>query len=128
MSGRHRTTRATITVTQIPVLLRIFNQIIRNRLMEAGIFPRRLIRRNVLTQRHLRPLYTGWRPLCLPRATITCARSPLRAQRRQNGCLGQSKVEHTRFRHRHGCQGHRKCFNLFKTVAQRSPRELVVHK
>ena len=71
---------------------------------------------------------TGWRPLCLPCATIKFARSPLEAQRRQNGCLGRSKVVHRRFRHRHGRHGRRKFVNMFKTVAQRSPRRLVARR
>ena len=74
------------------------------------------------------PLYTGWRSLCLPCATIKFARSSLEAQRRQNGCLGRSKVVHRRFRHRHGRHGRRGFLNMFKTVAQRSPRRLVAQR
>ena len=66
--------------------------------------------------------------MCLPCATITFARSPLEAQRRQNGCLGRSKVVHRRFRHRQGRHGRRKFVNMFKTVAQRSPRRLVARR
>ena len=78
--------------------------------------------------RLLCPLYTGWRSLCLPCATIKSARSSLEAQRRQNGCLGRSKVAHRRFRHRHGRHGRREFLNMFKTVAQRSPRRLVAQR
>ena len=74
------------------------------------------------------PLYTGWRSLCLPCATIKFARSSLEAQRRQNGCLGRSKVVHRRFRHHHGRHGRREFLNMFKTVAQRSPRRLVAQR
>ena len=77
---------------------------------------------------YLMPLYTGWRPLCLPCATIKFARSSLEAQRRQNGCLGRSKVVHRRFRHRHGRHGRRTFVNMFKTVAQRSSRRLVARR
>ena len=50
---RNRTTTATTTATQIPGLRRISDQTVRNRLREAGIVPRRPVRRNVLTPRHL---------------------------------------------------------------------------
>ena len=66
--------------------------------------------------------------MCLPCATIKSARSSLEAQRRQNGCLGRSKVAHRRFRHRHGRHGRREFLNMFKTVAQRSPRRLVAQR
>ena len=69
--------------------------------------------------------FDGDRPLCLPCATIKFARSSLEAQRRQNGCLGRSKMVHRRFRHRHGRHGRREFLNMFKTVAQRSPRRFV---
>ena len=35
---------------------------------------------------------------------------------------------HRRFRHRHGRHGRREFLNMFKTVAQRSPRRLVAQR
>ena len=55
-------------------------------------------------------------------------RSPLKAERRQNGCLGRSRVAQRTFRHRHGRHGRREIFSVFKTVAQRSPRRSVAHR
>ena len=66
-------------------------------------------------------LYTGaatFEPLC---ATTKMSRSPLKAGRRPNGCLGRSRVAHRTFRHRHGRHGHREVLRMFKTAAQRSP-------
>ena len=60
----------------------------------------------------------GLRPFCLHCATTKLARSPLKAERRQNGCVGRSMVVHRTFRHRHG---RREVLSMFKTVAQRSP-------
>ena len=45
--------------------------------------------------------------------------------RRQNGCLGRSRVVHRTFRHRHG---RHEVLSMFKTVAQRSPRRSVAHR
>ena len=77
----------------------------------------------------LYPLYTpftqGLGPLCLPCATIKLSRSPLKAQRRQKGCLGRSRVALRTFQPR---QGRREILSMFKTVAQRSPRRLVAHR
>jgi hypothetical protein len=67
--------------------------------------------------RSLRPLYTGWGPLCLPCATIKFARL-------QNGFLTCSGVVNRRFRY---CHGYRSCCN-FEDVAQRSPGRLVAQK
>ena len=74
------------------------------------------------------PFTQGLRPLCLPCATTKLARSPLKAEGRQNGCLGRSRVVHRTFRHRHGRHGRREVLSMFKTVAQRSPRRLVAHR
>ena len=74
------------------------------------------------------PFTQGLRPLCLPCATTNLAWSPLKAERRQNGCLGRSRVAHRTFRHRHGRHGRREVLSMFKTVAQRSPRRSVAHK
>ena len=53
------------------------------------------------------PLTQGLRPFCLHCATTKLAKSPLKAERRQNGCLGRSMVVHRTFRHRHGRHGRR---------------------
>ena len=74
------------------------------------------------------PLTQGLRPFCLHCATTKLARSPLKAERRQNGCLGRSMVVHRTFRHRHGRHGRREVLSMFKTVAQRSPRRAVAHR
>ena len=74
------------------------------------------------------PFTQGLRPFCLHCATTKLARSPLKAERRQNGCLGRSMVVHRTFRHRHGRHGRREVLSMFKTVAQRSPRRSVAHR
>ena len=74
------------------------------------------------------PFTQSLRPLCLPRATIKLTRSPLDAQRRQHGCLGRSKVVHRTFNNRHGRHGRHQVLNMFKTVAEGSPRRLVVQR
>ena len=74
------------------------------------------------------PFTQGLRPLCLPCATTKLARSPMKAEGRQNGCLGRSRVVHRTFRHRHGRHGRREVLSMFKTVAQRSPRRSVAHR
>ena len=74
------------------------------------------------------PFTQGLRPLCLPCATTKLVRSPLKAERRQNGCLGRSRVAQRTFRHRHGRHGRREVLSMFKTVAQRSPRRSVAHR
>ena len=73
------------------------------------------------------PFTQGLRPLCLHCATTKLTKSPLKAERRQNGCLGHSMVVHRTFRHRHGRHGRREVLSMFKTVAQRSPRRSVTH-
>ena len=70
----------------------------------------------------------GLRPFCLHCATKKLARSPLKAERRQNGCLGRSMVVHRTFGHRHGRHGRLEVLSMFKTVAQRSPRRSVAHR
>ena len=67
------------------------------------------------------PFTQGLRPLCLPCATTKLDRSPVKAQRRQKGCLGRSGVAQRTFRPRHGRHGHREVLSMFKTVAQRLP-------
>ena len=74
------------------------------------------------------PFTQGLRPFCLHCATTKLARSPLKAERRQNGCLGRSMVVHRTFRHRNGRHGCREVLSMFKTVAQRSPRRSVAHR
>ena len=74
------------------------------------------------------PFTQGLRPLCLPCATTKLSRSPLKAEGRQSGCLGRSRVVHRTFRHRHGRHGRREVLSMFKTVAQRSPRRSVAHR
>ena len=74
------------------------------------------------------PFTQGLRPFCLHCATTKLARSPLKAERKQNGCLGRSMVVHRTFRHRHGRHGRREVLSMFKTVAQWSPRRLVAHR
>ena len=74
------------------------------------------------------PFTQGLRPLCLPCATTKLARSPMKAEGRQNGCLGRSRVVHRTFRDRHGRHGRREVLIMFKTVAQRSPRRSVAHR
>ena len=74
------------------------------------------------------PFTQGLRPFCLHCATTKLARSPLKAERRQNGCLGRSMVVHRTFRHRHGRHGRREVLGMFKTVAQRSPRRSITHR
>ena len=74
------------------------------------------------------PFTQGLRPLCLPCATTKLSRSPLKAEGRQNGCIGRSRVVHRTFRHRHGRHGRREVLSMFKTVAQRSPRRSVAHR
>ena len=71
------------------------------------------------------PFTQGLRPLCLHCATTKLARSPLKVERRQNGCLGRSMVVPRTFIHRHG---RREVLSMFKTVAQRSPRRSVTHR
>ena len=74
------------------------------------------------------PFTQGLRPFCLHCAITKLARSPLKAERRQNGCLGRSMVVHRTFRHRNGRHGCREVLSMFKTVAQRSPRRSVAHR
>ena len=74
------------------------------------------------------PFTQGLRPLCLPCATTKLVRSPLKAERRQNSCLGLSRVAQRTFRHRLGRHGRREVLSMFKTVAQRSPRRSVAHR
>ena len=74
------------------------------------------------------PFTQGLRPLCLPCATTNLARSPLKVQRRPNGCLGRSRVVHRTLKHRHGRHGRREVLSMFKTVAQRSPRRSVARR
>ena len=50
---RNWTSSATTTATKIPGLRRISYQTVLNRLRETGISPRKPVRRNVLTPRHL---------------------------------------------------------------------------
>ena len=73
------------------------------------------------------PFTQGLWPFCLHCATTKLARSPLKADRRQNSCLGRSMVVHRTFRHRHGRHGRHEVLSMFKTVAQRSPRRSVAH-
>ena len=49
---RDRFQTATTTAANIPGLRRVSSQTIRNRLRSQGIFARRPVRRNILTQRH----------------------------------------------------------------------------
>ena len=42
--------------------------------------------------RYYTPFTQGLRPLCLPCTTTKLTRSPLKAERRPNGCLGRSRV------------------------------------
>ena len=74
------------------------------------------------------PFTQGLRPFCLHCATTKLVRSPSKAERRQNGCLGRSMVVHRTFRHRNGRHGCREVLSMFKTVAQRSPRRSVAHR
>ena len=74
------------------------------------------------------PFIQGLRPLCLPCATTKLTRSPLKAQRKQKGCLGRSRVAQRTFRPRHGRHGRSEVFSMFKTVAQRSPRRSVADR
>ena len=74
------------------------------------------------------PLYTGAATLVPPVCDHKTDQSPLKAERRPNGCLGRSRVVHRTFRHRHGRHGRREVLNMFKTVAQRSPRRWVAHR
>ena len=74
------------------------------------------------------PFTQGLRPFCLHCGTTKLGRSPLKAERRQNGCLGRSMVVHRTFRHRHERNGRREVLSMFKTVAQRSPRRSVAHR
>ena len=76
----------------------------------------------------LYPLYTGAATFVSPLCDHKMARSPLKVERRPNGCLGRSRVVHRTFRHRHGCHGRREVLNMFKTVAQRSPGRSVAHR
>ena len=71
-------------------------------------------------RRSFSPFTQGLRPFCLH-----CA---MKAERKQNGCLGCSMVVHRMFRHRHGRHGRREVLSMFKTVAQRSPRRSVAHR
>ena len=64
------------------------------------------------------PFTQGLRPLCLPCVTTKLDRLPVKAQRRQKGCLGHSGVAQRTFRPRHGRHGHREVLSMFKTVAQ----------
>ena len=73
------------------------------------------------------PFTQGLRPFCLHCAITKLTRSPLKADRKQNGCLGRSMVVHRTFRHRHGRHGRHEVLSMFKTVAQRSPRRSVAH-
>ena len=77
---------------------------------------------------HYTPFTQGLRPFCLHCATTKLARSPLKAEKKQNSCLGRSMVVHRTFRHRHGRHGRRKVLSMFKTVAQRSLRRSVAHR
>ena len=54
------------------------------------------------------PFTLGLRPLCLPWATTKLARSPLKAEKRPDDCLGRSGKVHRTFRQRHGRHGRRK--------------------
>ena len=65
---------------------------------------------------------------CLVWPCTKLTRSPLKAERRPNCCLGRSRVAHRTFRHRHGRHGRREVLSMFKTVAQRSPRRSVAHR
>ena len=56
----------------------------------------------------------GLRPFCLHCATTKLARSPLKTERKQNGCLGRSMVVHRTFRHRHGRHGRREVLSMLK--------------
>ena len=71
------------------------------------------------------PFTQSLRPLCLPRATIKLTRSPLDVQRRQHGWLGRSQVVNRTFNNRHG---RHQVLNVFKTVAEGSPRRLVAQR
>ena len=71
------------------------------------------------------PFTQSVRPLYLPCATIKLTRSPLDAQWRQHGCLGRSKVVHRTFNNRHD---RHQVLNVFKTVAEGSPRRLVAQR
>ena len=74
------------------------------------------------------PFTQGLRPPRLPCATTKLARSPMKAERRPNGCLGRSRVVHRTFTHRHGRHGRHEVLSMFKTVAQGSPRKSVAHR
>ena len=74
------------------------------------------------------PFTQGLRPFCLPCATIKLVRSSLEAQRRQNGRLGRSMVAHRMLKHRNGRHGRCEVFDMFKTVAQRSPSRMVAER
>ena len=74
------------------------------------------------------PFTQGLQLFCLHCGTTKLARSPLKPQRRPNGCLGRSRVVYRTFRHRHGGHGRREVLSMFKTVTQRSPRRLVAHR
>ena len=68
------------------------------------------------------PFTQGLRPLCLPCTTTKLTRSPLKAQRRQEGCLGRSRVAQRMIRTRHGRQGRREVLRMFKTIIRSSRR------
>ena len=84
--------------------------------------------RNLVTHAANTPFTQGLRPFCLHCATTKLTRSPLKAERRQNGCLGRSMVVHRTFRHRHGRHGRCEVLSMFKTVAERSPRRSVAQR
>ena len=103
-----------------------------NRLLQHQSWPAVSLSYNIYTRQgwdlYYTPFTQGLRPLCLPCATTKLARSPMKAEGRQNGCLGRSRVVHRTFRHRHGRHGRREVLSMFKTVAQRSPRRSVAHR
>ena len=74
------------------------------------------------------PFTQGLRLLCLPCATNHLSRSPLKAQRRPNGCLGRSRVVYRTFILRLGRHGRREILCMFKKVVQRSSRRSVTHR
>ena len=74
------------------------------------------------------PFTRGMRPFWLHCATTKLVRSPLKAERRQNGCLGRSMVVHRTFRHRHGRHGRREALSIFKTVAKEVGRSQVAQR
>ena len=59
-------------------------------------------------------LYTGAVTFPPPLCDHKRVRSPLKAERRPNVCLGRSRVVHSTFRHRHGRHGRREVLSMFK--------------